>query len=104
MSKLFIGPTGTSATFMCPACGYGHTVNVNQPGSWGWNGSIELPTLTPSILLRTGSAVDPNFVDEPSDRPKICHSFVVDGKIQYLSDCDHAFAGQTVDLPEWVQK
>jgi hypothetical protein len=30
----------------------------------------------------------------------VCHSFVTDGKIQYLSDCTHAMAGQTVDLLE----
>jgi len=30
----------------------------------------------------------------------ICHSFIRDGKIQFLGDCTHALAGQTVDLPE----
>lgn len=29
-----------------------------------------------------------------------CHSFVTDGKIQFLSDCSHAKAGMTIDLPE----
>jgi hypothetical protein len=29
-----------------------------------------------------------------------CHSFVTDGRIQFLSDSTHALAGQTVDLPE----
>jgi hypothetical protein len=31
----------------------------------------------------------------------VCHSFVTDGRIQFLTDCTHAFAGRTVDLPEW---
>ena len=31
---------------------------------------------------------------------KRCHSFVTDGRIQFLSDCTHALAGQTVDLPD----
>ena len=31
----------------------------------------------------------------------VCHSFVTDGRIQFLADCTHALAGQTVDLPEW---
>lgn len=35
--------------------------------------------------------------DYPESR---CHSFITDGKIQYLSDCFHELAGQTVDLPE----
>ena len=29
-----------------------------------------------------------------------CHSFVTDGRIQFLADCTHPLAGQTVDLPE----
>jgi hypothetical protein len=31
---------------------------------------------------------------------RVCHSFVTDGKIQFLGDCTHALAGQTVELPE----
>ena len=32
---------------------------------------------------------------------KVCHSFVTNGRIQYLGDCTHKLAGQTVDLPDW---
>lgn len=32
---------------------------------------------------------------------KRCHSFVVDGQMQFLGDCTHALAGQTVPIPEW---
>ena len=28
----------------------------------------------------------------------VCHSFVTDGKIQFLGDCTHELAGQTVEL------
>jgi hypothetical protein len=31
----------------------------------------------------------------------VCHSFVTDGRIQFLNDCTHPLAGQTVDIPEW---
>ena len=31
----------------------------------------------------------------------VCHSFVTDGLIQFLGDCTHALAGQTVDMPPW---
>ena len=56
---------------------------------WKWNGSMEKPTLYPSI----------NFnADDASNR---CHSFVTDGKIQFLPDCHHALKGQTVNLPNW---
>jgi hypothetical protein len=30
----------------------------------------------------------------------LCHSFVRDGRIEFLSDCTHSLAGQTVELPE----
>lgn len=32
--------------------------------------------------------------------PHVCHSFVRDGRIEFLSDCTHALAGQTVELSE----
>lgn len=35
-------------------------------------------------------------------RPQVCHSYVTNGRIQYLGDCTHELAGQTVDLPELV--
>lgn len=43
---------------------------------------------------------------EPGDEPKewadnVCHSFVRAGKIEFLGDCTHALAGQTVALPDW---
>jgi hypothetical protein len=78
--------------FHCPGCGYGHSFRVNDDKSrpqWTWNGSLDKPTFTPSLLVNN---------HEPASR---CHSFVTDGKIQFLSDCFHALAGQTVDLPDW---
>lgn len=58
---------------------------------WGFNGDLEKPTFTPSILTRY-----PVYgVGE-----RICHSYVRDGMIEFLSDCTHALAGQTVPLPD----
>jgi hypothetical protein len=71
--------------FHCPACTWSH----GPADTWQFNGDIEKPTFKPSILVR-----HPNRVE-------ICHSFVTDGKIQYLNDCTHELAGKTVDLPEW---
>lgn len=78
----------------CPGCGFAHVLNVAAPErpKWTWNGSLALPTLSPSLLVtwpRVGTVADGR-----------CHSFVRDGRIQFLSDCTHALAGQTVDLPE----
>ncbi|MHC8396108.1 hypothetical protein ACYZT8_21075 [Pseudomonas sp. LB3P93] len=36
-----------------------------------------------------------------ADGDCVCHSFVIDGCIQFLGDCTHELASQTVDLPEW---
>lgn len=91
-------------SFMCPGCGSRHVVQVgigNGP-RWGWNGSVDNPTLTPSVLV-TGfmpSDVPEEFDDATKDKPFTCHSFVTDGQIQYLNDCTHSMAGMTVTLPE----
>lgn len=79
----------------CPGCEGGHAVPVNGHSSgrgWQWNGSLESPTLTPSVLVNVGGS---------NPTKPICHCFVKDGKIQFLSDCTHKLAGQTVDVPEW---
>jgi hypothetical protein len=31
----------------------------------------------------------------------VCHSFVTEGRIEFLSDSTHELAGQTVPIPEW---
>lgn len=70
-----------------PACGFGHLFD----GRWTFNGNEEHPTFTPSMLVHD----NPNIPDR-----KRCHSFVTDGRIQFLGDSGHALAGQTVELPE----
>lgn len=55
---------------------------------WTWNGDTEKPSLKPSILSRI----------ETSKSLEICHSFVTDGKVQFLGDCTHEFASQTLEL------
>lgn len=68
-------------------------IPVDLPGgprragpTWTWNRDTEKPTLSPSILTDMGP-----------DGPK-CHSYVRKGKIQFLRDCGHELAGQTLDL------
>jgi len=68
----------------CPGCGYGHMFDDR----WTFNGDFEKPTFSPSMLVNQ---------DRPDSR---CHSFVRDGKIQYLSDCFHKYAGQTLNLED----
>lgn len=80
--------------FHCPGCLMLHGVNIDrtQPGpGWDWNGSLDQPTFQPSILVR--------YPWGPDQHQVVCHSFVRDGKIEYLSDCTHHLAGKTVDIP-----
>lgn len=73
---------------------------------WTWNGDTEKPTLRPSVrtqgfyritdeehaLLMSGQKVDP--------RPYCCHTWVNDGRAQFLTDCTHDLVNQTVDMLE----
>lgn len=80
-------------TIDCPGCGGFHVVHVahSNPGAnWQFNGDTERPTFTPSLL------VNRDFSHPGVPR---CHSFVRDGRIQFLGDSTHELAGQTVDLP-----
>ena len=75
--------------FECPGCRCLHgiwTENFEGDAKWEFNGDLNRPTVSPSIKVTT--------------RENVCHSFVRDGKIQFLNDCTHHLAGQTVELPE----
>lgn len=74
----------TYLLFECPACASPHGVVVKGPKEpvWGWNGSLDAPTLTPSVCCRWGSQLE--FV---------CHFHVTDGTIAYCGDCTHSTRG-----------
>lgn len=66
--------------------------------AWSWNGSVDAPTLKPSVktesmMFRGG---DPR--DKTNWVPYLCHTFVNDGRAQFLDDTTHELRGQTVDL------
>jgi len=68
-----------------------HQVN----DGWTFNGDEEYPTFFPSILVQGNNR---------NGQPIYCHSFVRDGKWQYLSDCKHWAAGLTLPMEpssEW---
>ena len=103
--------------FYCPGCEFHHSVKIGEESKphWTWNNDKEKPTFNPSILVsytktllsnkeivelcekRSAGILD-NF--EVPHTKAICHSFVIEGKIQFLSDCTHSLAGQTIDLPD----
>jgi hypothetical protein len=69
---------------VCPGCEKEHPFDQR----WEFNGDLDRPTFRPSLRVfgKKGET--------------LCHSFVVDGRIQFLDDCAHNLKGQTVDLPE----
>lgn len=79
--------------FFCEGCGCGHGFNVSIPNRpiWSYNNNPDKPTISPSILVT---------YPRENGQANICHSYVTDGKIQYLSDSTHRLAGQTVELTE----
>ncbi|PHQ63169.1 MAG: ammonia monooxygenase [Sphingobium sp.] len=91
--------------FRCPGCESQHICSVSGASPWGWNGCLDRPTLSPSVLITyNGSDAGKDRGDGKKAPPAVCHSFVTDGRIQFLSDCTHALVGQTVDLPPFHRK
>lgn len=84
MPKLILIEPDTVA-FWCPGCECLHAVNLDQSKQprWTLTGGLDEPTLAPSVLY---------------ERTPRCHSLVRAGKIQFLADCAHDLAGQTVEL------
>ena len=128
-SKLRHGIDGYGGKFLsyyCQGCKERHDVYVERGSEhhgpvWGWDGDAENPTLTPSVLVTTGHYCAPRdtppasgsygcwctFYDEfPAIEGEhkfkcgICHTFITDGQVQFLSDCTHEYAGQTLPLPD----
>lgn len=69
----------------CPACQMMHNGN----DGWDFDGNYESPTFSPSFLVQW---------QRVADQPMRCHTFVRAGRIEYLSDCSHEFAGKTIPM------
>lgn len=79
---------GKLMQFFCPGCRYYHSFLVGVVGhSWDWNGNMEKPTFSPSMLVNRGTSQQ-------------CHLFVREGKIQFLNDCWHELRGKTVEMED----
>lgn len=78
----------------CPGCNMLHQVWVNPPSgpSWTFNGKPEAPTFSPSVRVTLA-------------KDKVCHYFIVDGKINFCGDCYHELNGkQGVPMPTFPEK
>jgi len=112
-------------SFHCPGCNCGHQFIVAQPknadGSeyldkkypiWTFNGNLEKPTFSPSLLYRSkwhpsGQALATEDEhkkvvagEKLARQPHVCHTFVRDGQIDYLFDCTHEYAGKIIDMED----
>jgi hypothetical protein len=88
-----IGGSGLYLYYWCQGCGKPHCVGTGPRAatSWGWDGNIDAPTFSPSVLVtRSG----PGWIER-------CHTFIRGGMVEFLSDCTHTLAGQTLPLPDW---
>lgn len=90
----------------CPGCKELHMVYVagfEHPGPiWGYDFKHDCPTFTPSLKHSTNRPRTIGEMTKPVTYTQ-CHYFIKNGQIQYLSDCIHPLAGQTVDLPDIPQ-
>lgn len=83
----------------CPGCRELHCADTLTPNSngatWGRDGDLARPTLSPSVLLR----IDYGQAGKP---PEICHCWIRGGRIEFCSDSTHELAGKTVamEVPE----
>lgn len=91
----------------CPGCDTWHHIAVETPlangARWSFDGNLEAPTFSPSLLIRTGRAVDPHFVREDGDPPETCHSFIRAWHWVFCGDSTHELAGQTVPMVPWPE-
>lgn len=114
-----VQPSNFQYLIFCPGCKCGHGLRVGQPSgpNWSFNGDLENPSFHPSLLIKgvelpkrdpithdLPRGADGKFLLGPDGRilgckDTVCHSFITNGHIQFLSDCTHELRGKTVPLP-----
>lgn len=111
---------GGGFSYWCQGCKSMHHIDVGAgPGPrWSWNGDMDKPTFSPSISIRSGHyssrhkpgdecwcTYNAKHPEEEKDfECVVCHTFIVDGMVQFLGDCTHEFVGKTVPLPPWSDR
>ncbi len=75
-----------------------HAVHISphtnqRSASWSFDGDEERPTFRPSLLWEIKEG-------DPEKVVYRCHSFISQGKIQYLMDSTHSMRGMTVEIPD----
>jgi len=76
----------------CPACGRTHIVpTMNDQPKWRFNGSLNRPSLHPSVRNRLKSGSELVFQ---------CHFTLTDGVMHFYGDCTHEHGNEDIELPE----
>lgn len=76
--------------FWCEGCEMRHMIRSKGPRPcWQFNGDVDHPTFSPSYLIIGMEGI------------LRCHSFIENGFIRYLDDCEHPLKNQTVELKEF---
>lgn len=90
---------GGRVTYWCQGCDGPHSIRVegDEHPLWVWDRNADAPTFSPSVLVTYGGR-DAGQEDAPPER---CHTFIRSGMVEFLSDCTHPLAGQTLPLPDW---
>lgn len=98
---------GGGFSYWCQGCEEMHAIN----GGWAFDGNLEAPTFSPSVLATSGH-YSPGWkgpscwctyrVDHPdcSFKCRRCHTLIEAGMVEFRGDCTHALAGQTLPLPD----
>ncbi len=112
--------SGERAVYWCAGCKDWHSINIGMGDGarWQWNGDKVKPTFSPSVLVRSGHfapSFDPatdhcwcvyNAEQVAKGEPPVdfscsrCHTFIMEGMVEFLGDCSHALAGKTLPMPE----
>ena len=91
------GTNKKGLTFYCEGCEMSHSIIYEGTSGpiWKWNNSLDKPTIKPSIKAQW---VKTNPKTHLKVRDMICHSYVKEGMLEYLTDCTHKLAGKTVPM------
>lgn len=111
--------SGKGYNYWCQGCKDAHSIRTEGFGPL-WQvtgGDTDKPTVKPSVLVTTGHHVKwykPDlgcwctyYAEHPEeDRDfecRKCHTLIKEGMVQFLSDCSHELANQTLPVPDWPE-
>lgn len=89
---------GDQLEYKCHACGW-HSVPVKigekADKFWQWNGSVEKPTISPSVRHFYPESA---YAAHPNLPAFCCHYIMTDGVLAFCGDCTHDKSGQSLPM------